>query len=1292
MNFLPGKPIESAVASQLELRQRLMEATGMSDSENLRHYYIEYQQAVPWVKLCSGVKIALERITDIPATDPIEAAKIDLRSRLGLTPVNVTSAQAKQSKYSSNELAKRNVLFNFLDQGVDTLPGYEYTQLGYRPRPGISNMEIYSHNRFGSLRTSSIRFQCWSKEQLDELELLYMRPGYSILLEWGKSRYVKYNQNRQGSAIEAGTVDLTLEEEFFNLNEIAKDNPTKLTQRILQLKKDYGYHYDAIYGKVKNFSFSLRPDGGYDCIVSIITSGELIESFKANFFFSQQELDNLRTEEVSSFNENKAPQEQFVGIDLGFIGNNNQKLFIPDNQAALNTTATTCNAKAAKINSKLGELFDLLDEDADEKEFKEDIKVVGSVPGQIWGKVSYTTKSNTKSYRNLTEPLPLALVKPVAVNGYYYFAVPIIKESSYSSTESPKGDTAKPSIDNTREVLQALAAVSNGNLIIPDLGSDAATRTTLGATYGQPVNNFYINDSNGDPSVFPYDLTVPRRMEWFPDDFEAYRGVKVKELTPLGSPTNRAVKQTVSDTGEVLATLIELDFTYYPHRFFVVGIKTEYIETSTQDTNTQTEPTGEADNSTSSVTESDFQDSRLHFNLNQELKSRYVKKYLTNESVKPEDKTLKFSDLFKFRDIVAPTTLEGIAQVPGIGQGGAEFRTRYGQLLGGSLGNNEAGDAKIVYVKLGLLLGIINKGLLHSLQDSEADTLFSFQTVSTFPPGVPLTEQNRQEQKYFTFKNHLSVDPFICLLPHSLSSTFGIVDPWVSTLENSNTILDIHLNIEYILQTLSNNIARDGKVFLLDFLQQIFDDIKRSCGDVNELELQYDEDTRTFSVVDRRQLDKNQKTFPTLSIFGKNSIVKDVTLVSKLTPKMSSMIAISAQDSPFTSTQEATGFNKLNIGLRDNIFSAKADTAYQKAQGAITAEEKLKAQESLIEDMSYVKVMLKSFFHSRVILSRIRETVQGHYANFVSQTLGVTNSPEYNFILPFELSLTLDGVAGIKVMESFQIDQNILPYSYGGRPNAPIAFLVTGVQHTVSKQGWYTTIKAQIYNIGKSLHNVEAASPQLIANTTVATAAADTARGLPADVTPTFTSPTRKKLIELYGWPIDVVESNNTYTARVTSSNNGRNVYSISDSYKNQYLKAFTYAPADGSVPPILFTNLHSALHTPLRTVLSTVENQQLLKYLSIDASAYARDTTNAPGTLSGHSWGVSMDINADKFPYGNDGFKAYQDALSNTSSANHNYAKVVKIFVDSGLFNWGGNFSGNKDTHHFTIKAAGNI
>jgi predicted chitinase len=118
---------------------------------------------------------------------------------------------------------------------------------------------------------ATVNFVCWDIRQLEELELLYMRPNYSVLLEWGWAPYLT-NEGKIGSTVDFNTTVLyggATKEAIWN--------------DLYNKSLNSGGNYQGLYGFVKNYSWSARPDGGYDCSTTLITMGELIESLKANW-------------------------------------------------------------------------------------------------------------------------------------------------------------------------------------------------------------------------------------------------------------------------------------------------------------------------------------------------------------------------------------------------------------------------------------------------------------------------------------------------------------------------------------------------------------------------------------------------------------------------------------------------------------------------------------------------------------------------------------------------------------------------------------------------------------------------------------------------------------------------------------------------------------------------------------------------------------------------------------------------------------------------------------------------
>jgi len=170
--------------------------------------------------------------------------------------------------------------FTYGDRNVRANPDDGY---GIVPMPGITNAEIRTKSPNGSLREAKIEFHCHNRRQLEVLEMLYMRPGYPIMIEWGWSPFVSSDSFKGGTY---GTVEeLDMSEtltDFFNKNNTLND----INVTIRNKKRECSGNYDGFVGFCKNFSFKNRADGGYDCTTEVIAHGEILESLKSKKIFT----------------------------------------------------------------------------------------------------------------------------------------------------------------------------------------------------------------------------------------------------------------------------------------------------------------------------------------------------------------------------------------------------------------------------------------------------------------------------------------------------------------------------------------------------------------------------------------------------------------------------------------------------------------------------------------------------------------------------------------------------------------------------------------------------------------------------------------------------------------------------------------------------------------------------------------------------------------------------------------------------------------------------------------------
>ena len=145
--------------------------------------------------------------------------------------------------------------------------------------PGIESVDIKTLNR-GSIEKATIKVKAYSREQFDIIDVLYLRLGYNVLLEWGNSVY------RTNSG-DYDTVKETLIEDpkRFFASKFAKGSEGSYNDILGPInfyRKKYDANYDGLFGKVSNFNWSFNADGSYDITITVVSLGDVIESLKAN--------------------------------------------------------------------------------------------------------------------------------------------------------------------------------------------------------------------------------------------------------------------------------------------------------------------------------------------------------------------------------------------------------------------------------------------------------------------------------------------------------------------------------------------------------------------------------------------------------------------------------------------------------------------------------------------------------------------------------------------------------------------------------------------------------------------------------------------------------------------------------------------------------------------------------------------------------------------------------------------------------------------------------------------------
>ena len=141
---------------------------------------------------------------------------------------------------------------------------------GMVPMPGIKDAEIRTKSDNGALREAKVNFICHNRRQLEILEMLYMRPGYPICLEWGWDPYIDNEGIKRKN-------EFSIRDEFFSEAQTLET----LNEQIRKYKEATGGNFDGFIGYCKNFTFKANKFGGYECTTEIMAHGEIIESLKS---------------------------------------------------------------------------------------------------------------------------------------------------------------------------------------------------------------------------------------------------------------------------------------------------------------------------------------------------------------------------------------------------------------------------------------------------------------------------------------------------------------------------------------------------------------------------------------------------------------------------------------------------------------------------------------------------------------------------------------------------------------------------------------------------------------------------------------------------------------------------------------------------------------------------------------------------------------------------------------------------------------------------------------------------
>jgi len=393
-------------------------------------------------------------------------------------------------------------------------------------------------------------------------------------------------------------------------------------------------------------------------------------------------------------------------------------------------------------------------------------------------------------------------------------------------------------------------------------------------------------------------------------------------------------------------------------------------------------------------------------------------------------------------------------------------------------------ETPMQWITLGTFLDIINKMVVpvdntKKEEDTGSRTYLKFNTEYEY---VMDGEVQQLSSDLLTFPTHFSIDPTVCVLPTAPTlsdwsyKTFflSVVPGKVDAIHNNlvvdekykNDVLNILVSIPYLKQKLDEALDTEGKFnkSLSDILTSIFEGMNDALGGINELALVYDDeyDGGTFFVVDRKNTTVLGDISPVINISGVKTTVSEVSISSKITNEMGSQISIAAQGTTQNYSENVENILKWNSGIIDRIRVTKDVSSISKETAKEEEEDKT---ERFADWLTDVIDFFQNFNSNTGYDKEELETAKTCHKEWTVDQANknrIIQSQPVPGLVPVELSITLDGVGGLRVAESFKINAGILPSKY----NEKFGYLITGLEHTIGKDSrWLTNIAAQFLTI-----------------------------------------------------------------------------------------------------------------------------------------------------------------------------------------------------------------------------------
>jgi hypothetical protein len=416
------------------------------------------------------------------------------------------------------------------------------------------------------------------------------------------------------------------------------------------------------------------------------------------------------------------------------------------------------------------------------------------------------------------------------------------------------------------------------------------------------------------------------------------------------------------------------------------------------------------------------------------------------------------------------------------------------------------------YIRLGYFLQQLEKNIIYQLKNSD----------KTNPSKIIKFDYDINSNIILLYSRQLSANPNACIFKtkYNLSNGTKItLFPELNDfyLEGSGDtyssfygkIMNTYFSMSYILDQINKlKNADTGVLTLIDLLKILTRTFCESTGNYNKIEPTVDYETNIVKFIDDIKLPDFDAIISKLpgsnpsnvtarfDMFGYREVspdsatagvVRDLSLTTTVSPNLATMLTIGAQSNGYVTGQDSTALSVMNYGLKDRVkeewIEPTNPNAYpspsQPSQPPPTLNVKYK--DVIASFNKFIQGMANKKWNQGDVTAFTNSIQSFAEYNQAEETLKkrtsldgqLSSSPSIGF-LPFDLTLTIDGLSGMKIYQKFVADTEFLPSNY---PQS-LEFLIKGITHEIKDNQWITTLESlavpknpfgvkEIFNVGE---------------------------------------------------------------------------------------------------------------------------------------------------------------------------------------------------------------------------------